>query len=108
LDYEYHSKLLFACDAIIFPYRVVSIIGVLFDALDHGLRFIASNLSFFQEFSQMDLGITLVEMQSFSEAIINLVSKYENYQNNIQQFNPNLKWSNLADNYINCYSKLLN
>ena len=51
-------KLFFACDAIIFPYRVVSISGVLFDALAHGLQFVLSDLSFFQEFEQMDLGIT--------------------------------------------------
>jgi glycosyltransferase involved in cell wall biosynthesis len=109
LDDEYLSKLFFACDAIIFPYRVVSISGVLFDALAHGLPFIASNLSFFQEFAQLGLGITCSRnAESFSEAIINLAYNYGKYQNNIQQFNPNLKWSNIADNYINCYSKLLN
>jgi glycosyltransferase involved in cell wall biosynthesis len=109
LDDTTLSKLFFACDAIIFPYRVVSISGVLFDALAHGLPFIASDLSFFQEFAQMGLGITCSRnAKSFSEAIINLTSNYENYQNNIQEFNPNLKWSNVAENYINCYSKLLN
>lgn len=108
LDDGYLSKLFFASDAIIFPYRVVSISGVLFDALAHGLPFIASDLSFFEEFSQMGLGITCSRnAKSFSEAIITLTSNYEKYQNNIQQFTPNLKWSNIADNYINCYSKLL-
>ena len=108
LDDESLSKLFFASDAIIFPYRVVSISGVLFDALAHGLPFIASDLSFFQEFSQMGLGITCSRnAESFSEAIKTLASNYEKYQNNIHQFNPNLKWDNIADNYINCYSKLL-
>ena len=65
------SKLFFACDAIIFPYRVVSISGVLFDALAHGLPFIASNLNFFQEFEQMNLGITCERnAKSFSESLI--------------------------------------
>ena len=108
LDDESLSKLFFASDAIIFPYRVVSISGVLFDALAHGLPFIASDLSFFQEFSQMGLGITCSRnSESFSEAIKTLASNYEKYQNNIHKFNPNLKWDNIADNYINCYSKLL-
>jgi len=108
LDDEYLSKLFLASDAIIFPYRVVSISGVLFDALAHGLPFIASDLSFFQEFSQMGLGITCNrDAGSFSAAIKTLASQYEKYYNNIQQFNPTLKWSNIADKYINCYSKLL-
>jgi len=109
LDDASLSKLFFASDAIIFPYRVVSISGVLFDALAHGLPFIASDLSFFQEFSQMGLGITCSRnAESFSEAIKTMASDYTKYQNNIQNFKPNLKWNNIADNYINCYSKLLN
>ena len=109
LDDAVLSKLFFSCDAIIFPYRVVSISGVLFDALAHGLPFIASDLSFFKEFAQMGLGITCSRnAESFSEALIDLATNHEKYQNNIQQFNPNLRWSTVADNYISCYSKLLN
>ena len=103
------SKLFFACDAIIFPYRVVSISGVLFDALAHGLPFIASNLNFFQEFAQMNLGITCERnAKSFSESLIDLDKNYEKYHNNVLNFNPKLKWSNIADNYINFFSKVLN
>jgi len=103
------SKLFFACDAIIFPYRVVSISGVLFDALAHGLPFIASNLNFFQEFEQMNLGITCERnAKSFSESLIDLDKNYEKYHNNVLNFNPKLKWSNIADNYINFFSKVLN
>jgi glycosyltransferase involved in cell wall biosynthesis len=103
------SKLFFACDAIIFPYSVVSISGVLFDALAHGLPFVASDLSFFQEFAQMDLGITCRrDAKSFSESLINLATDYEKYHNNVLQFNPKLKWDNIANNYINFFSKILN
>jgi glycosyltransferase involved in cell wall biosynthesis len=103
------SKLFFACDAIIFPYRVVSISGVLFDALAHGLPFIASDLSFFQEFAQMDLGITCMRnTKSFSDSLANLDNNYEKYHNSVLQFNPKLKWDNIADNYINFFSKLVN
>jgi glycosyltransferase involved in cell wall biosynthesis len=103
------SKLFFACDAIIFPYRVVSISGVLFDALAHGLPFIASDLSFFQEFAQMELGITCRRnAKSFSESLIGLATDYEKYHNNVLQFNPKLKWDNIANNYIDFFSKLLN
>jgi glycosyltransferase involved in cell wall biosynthesis len=103
------SKLFFACDAIIFPYYVVSISGVLFDALAHGLPFIASDLDFFQEFAHMDLGITCKrDAKSFSESLVNLATNYEKYHNNVLNFNPNLKWNNIADNYINLFSKILN
>src|ERR687895_414820 len=50
LDDTTMSKLFFACDAIIFPYKIVSISGVMFDALAHGLPFVASDLRFFKEF----------------------------------------------------------
>jgi glycosyltransferase involved in cell wall biosynthesis len=103
------SKLFFACDAIIFPYVVVSISGVLFDALAHGLPFVASDLSFFQEFAQMDLGITCRrDAKSFSDSLMNLATNYEKYHNNVLNFNPKLKWDNIADNYINFFSKILN
>ncbi|HET7644430.1 MAG TPA: glycosyltransferase, partial [Nitrososphaeraceae archaeon] len=103
------SKLFFACDAMIFPYRVVSISGVLFDALAHGLPFIASNLNFFQEFEQMNLGITCERnAKSFSESLIDLDKNYEKYHNNVLNFKPKLKWSNIADNYINFFSKVVN
>ena len=57
LDDSTLSKLFFACDAIIFPYKIVSISGVMFDALAHGLPFVASDLRFFKEFADMGLGI---------------------------------------------------
>src|SRR5215208_4987690 len=56
LDDTTMSKLFFACDAIIFPYKIVSVSGVMFDALAHGLPFIASDLRFFKEFADMGLG----------------------------------------------------
>src|SRR5215216_3797587 len=70
LDDSTLSKLFFACDAIIFPYKVVSVSGVMFDALAHGLPFIASNLRFFREFADMGLGIACDrDMQSFEQAL---------------------------------------
>src|SRR5215217_673807 len=70
LDDSTLSKLFFACDAIIFPYKVVSVSGVMFDALAHGLPFIASNLRFFREFADMGLGIACNrDMQSFEQAL---------------------------------------
>jgi glycosyltransferase involved in cell wall biosynthesis len=102
------SKLFFACDAIIFPYRVVSISGVLFDALAHGLPFVASNLKFFREFAEMGLGITCHRDRiSFSESIAHFAAEYDRYRNNVLKFNPELRWSNVADKHVGLYSKLL-
>jgi glycosyltransferase involved in cell wall biosynthesis len=102
------SKLFFACDAIIFPYKMVSVSGVLFDALAHGLPFVASNLEFFREFEEMQLGLTCSRnATSFSDSIANLAEDYNRYRNNVQQFNPKLRWSNIANDHIEFYSKLL-
>jgi glycosyltransferase involved in cell wall biosynthesis len=102
------SKLFFACDAIIFPYRIVSVSGVLFDALAHGLPFVASNLEFFREFEEMQLGLTCNRnAKSFSDSITNLAEDYNKYKENVQRFNPKLRWSNIANDHIEFYSKLL-
>jgi glycosyltransferase involved in cell wall biosynthesis len=102
------SKLFFACDAIIFPYRIVSVSGVLFDALAHGLPFVASNLEFFREFEEMQLGLTCNRnAKSFSDSITNLAEDYNRYKENVQRFNPKLRWSNIANDHIEFYSKLL-
>ena len=101
------SKIFFACDAIILPYKVVSVSGVLFDALAHGLPFIASDLRFFKEFSALDLGITCNRNTSaISESISSLDSDYDRYKRNVQDFSPILKWSEVAENHIKLYTKL--
>jgi glycosyltransferase involved in cell wall biosynthesis len=101
------SKLFFACDAIILPYKVVSVSGVLFDALAHGLPFIATDLRFFKEFSAMDLGITCNRSAgSFSESISCLDSDYDRYKKNVERFSPKLRWATIADNHRDLYSKL--
>ena len=102
------SKLFFSCDAIIFPYKVVSISGVLFDALAHGLPFIASNLKFFREFAEMGLGITSNRAaSSFSKSLSSLISNYDQYKKNIQQFKPKLQWSDIAEKHMELYSRLI-
>ena len=51
------SLLFFSCDAVFLPYKVASGSGIMFDGLGHGKPFISSNLGFFKEFSEMNLGI---------------------------------------------------
>jgi glycosyltransferase involved in cell wall biosynthesis len=108
LDEVTLSKLFFSCDAMIFPYKVVSISGVLFDALAHGLPFVASNLRFFREFAEIDLGITCNrDAASFSQSVGSLAADYDRYKKNISRFIPKLRWSYIADSHIAFYSKLL-
>jgi glycosyltransferase involved in cell wall biosynthesis len=102
------SKIFFACDAIIFPYKIVSVSGVLFDALAHGLPFVASNLEFFREFEEMQLGITCNRnATSFSASIAKLAEDYDRYKENVQQFAPKLRWGNIANDHIEFYSRVL-
>jgi glycosyltransferase involved in cell wall biosynthesis len=112
LDYEYLndiklSKLFFACDAIILPYRVVSVSGVLFDAMAHGLPFIGSNLRFFREFSSMKLGITCDRsVSSMSKSISLLDADFDIYRKNVECFSPKLRWATVADHHIDLYAKI--
>jgi len=108
LDDSTLSKLFFACDAIIFPYKVVSVSGVMFDALAHGLPFIASNLRFFREFADMGLGIACNrDMQSFEQALWNLATAYDEYKTRVEQFRSNLRWSNVAQKHVEFFLELI-
>jgi glycosyltransferase involved in cell wall biosynthesis len=108
LDDVMLSKLFFSCDAVIFPYKVVSISGVLFDALAHGLPFIASDLKFFREFEEMGLGITSSRNAlALSKSISHFSAGYEKYKKNVQQFSPKLRWSDIAQKHIEFFSQHL-
>jgi glycosyltransferase involved in cell wall biosynthesis len=108
LDETTMSKLFFACDAIIFPYTIVSISGVMFDALAHGLPFIASDLRFFKEFADMGLGIVCKRTtQSFERSMLTLAMEYDKYKTTVEQFRSELRWSNIANKHIEFFSGLV-
>lgn len=108
LDDTTMSKLFFACDAIIFPYKIVSISGVMFDALAHGLPFVASDLRFFKEFAEMGLGIVCKRTTlSFERSISTLALEYDEYKTGVEQFRAKLRWSNIANNHIEFFSGLI-
>ena len=108
LDDTKMSKLFFACDAIIFPYKIVSISGVMFDALAHGLPFIASDLRFFKEFAEMGLGIVCKRnTQSFERSISTLALEYNEYKTRVEQFRSRLQWSNVANKHLEFFSGLI-
>jgi glycosyltransferase involved in cell wall biosynthesis len=108
LDDKTMSKLFFACDAIIFPYKIVSISGVMFDALAHGLPFIASDLRFFKEFAQMGLGIVCKRnTQSFERSISTLALEYNEYKTRVEQFRSKLQWTNVANKHLEFFSGLI-
>ena len=108
LDDTSMSKLFFACDAIIFPYKIVSISGVMFDALAHGLPFIASDLRFFKEFADMGLGIVCKRTtESFERSISALALEYDKYKATVEQFRSKLRWSNVANQHIEFFSGLI-
>jgi glycosyltransferase involved in cell wall biosynthesis len=108
LDDAALSKLFFACDAMIFPYRVVSISGVLFDALAHGLPFVASDLQFFREFADMGLGVVCSrDPKAFGEAIRQLDVGYLQYRRNAERFAARLCWQTIAGNHVDYFSRLL-
>jgi glycosyltransferase involved in cell wall biosynthesis len=108
LDDTTMSKLFFACDAIIFPYKIVSISGVMFDALAHGLPFVASDLRFFKEFADMGLGIVCKRTtQSFERSISTLALEYDKYKAIVEQFRSKLRWSNIANQHIEFFSDLI-
>ncbi|WP_458745789.1 glycosyltransferase family 4 protein [Candidatus Nitrosocosmicus sp. T] len=102
------SILFYACDIIILPYTVTSGSGVMFDALAHGLPFIATDLGFFKEFANKGLGIVVKRRPNeFAKAIKKLEANYSQYYKRIEEFNKELTWDNVALQHFALYTAVL-
>ena len=102
------SILFYACDIIILPYTVTSGSGVMFDALAHGLPFIATDLGFFREFASKGLGIVVKRRPTeFAKAIKKLGANYSQYTKRIEEFNKELTWDNVALQHYALYTTVL-
>ena len=102
------SLLFYASDVVLLPYKVSSGSGVMFDALAHGLPFIATDLEFFKEYARKGLGVTVKrDPIEFKKALIDLEDNYEYYCNSVNQFKLSLNWKNIADHHTNLYNSIL-
>jgi glycosyltransferase involved in cell wall biosynthesis len=107
LDEKEFSLLLYASDAVLLPYKVASGSGVMFDALAHGIPFVASELSFFKEFSAQGLGITVNRNScGFSSGIKKLEENYSYYVQNIDKFRKEIKRDFVASQHKSVYSSI--
>jgi glycosyltransferase involved in cell wall biosynthesis len=108
LSDEYLSLLFSSADAVLLPYTVCSGSGVMFDALAHGLPFVASNLGFFKEFSNKGLGITVSRNgTAFAKALEKLDTYYDFYKNAVDKFRWNISWTKIAEEHSNVYKQIL-
>jgi glycosyltransferase involved in cell wall biosynthesis len=108
LSEEVLSTLFFASDAVILPYTITSGSGVMFDALGHGIPFIASDLPFFKEFASQDLGIVAKRIPAaFTDALLELDSNYDRYKQAVDRFKENLKWAIVARNHVELYNDII-
>jgi glycosyltransferase involved in cell wall biosynthesis len=102
------SLLFYASDVVLLPYKVCSGSGVMFDALAHGLPFIATDLEFFKEYARKGLGVTVKrDPKEFKKALIDIEDNYEYYCNSVNQFKLSLNWKNIADHHTNVYNSIL-
>ena len=102
------SLLFYASDVVLLPYKVSSGSGVMFDALAHGLPFIATDLEFFKEYAKKGLGVTVKrDPKEFKKALIDIEDNYENYCNSVNQFKLSLNWKNIAEHHTNVYNSIL-
>jgi glycosyltransferase involved in cell wall biosynthesis len=108
LSEEDLSALFYASDAVLLPYKISSGSGVMFDALGHGIPFIASDLPFFNEFAAKGLGITAKRTpNAFTDALIELDKNYNRYKNAVEVFKKNLGWNIIASNHIEMYNDII-
>ena len=108
LTEEELSLLFSSADAVILPYTVSSGSGVMFDALGHGIPFVASDLPFFNEFAAKGLGVTAKRMPSaFTNAFLALDNNYNKYKQAVEGFKKNLRWSLIVRNHIELYHNII-
>jgi glycosyltransferase involved in cell wall biosynthesis len=101
------STLYYACDAVILPYRMAAASAVMFNALGHGLPFVASDLEFFREFSRQGLGITVKRTPNgFVKGLKDLDKNYIKYAAAVDAFSYKLKWGYIAEQHISVYKSL--
>jgi glycosyltransferase involved in cell wall biosynthesis len=101
------SMLFYASDAVILPYKTASGSGVMFDALAHGLPFVATDLEVFREFSKQGLGITVKrQQQKFSEGLDILTRNYSKYAEAVNKFKQKLKWNSVAEKHYRLYNNI--
>jgi glycosyltransferase involved in cell wall biosynthesis len=102
------SLLFSSADAVILPYTVSSGSGVMFDALAHGLPFVATNLKFFEEFSQKGLGITVKRSpDKFSKALEIIDKDYMKYTKAVESFQKEIRWQSIASQHAQIYAEII-
>jgi glycosyltransferase involved in cell wall biosynthesis len=102
------SFLFSSADAVILPYTVSSGSGVMFDALAHGLPFVATSLEFFKEFSKKGLGITVNRSpDEFSKALVTLNRNYMKYLKTVESFRKEISWQGIASQHAQIYTQIL-
>jgi glycosyltransferase involved in cell wall biosynthesis len=102
------SLLFYASDVILLPYKVSSGSGVMFDALAHGLPFIATDLQFFNEFARKGLGITVKRNPcEFAKALNEMENNYHFYSKAVNKFRLNLEWDTVANQHNELYLDIL-
>lgn len=100
------SLLFFASDVVLQPYTVSSGSGVMFDALGHGLPFVSTNLGFFKEFEDKNLGVCVKrDPYEFSMGLKKIEEKYDLYFQSVKKFKENLRWDIHAKLHIKIYER---
>ncbi len=109
LSEEELSLLFFASDIVFLPYKASSGSGIMFDGLGHNIPFLASDLGFFKEFSDLNLGLTVNRNpQSFVKGLKIIDKNYEKFQSDVKEFRNNLKWDNIAKKHTLIYENIIN
>jgi glycosyltransferase involved in cell wall biosynthesis len=100
--------LFYASDAIVLPYKVSSGSGVMFDALAHGLPFVATDLEFFKEFAAQGLGITVRrDPDEFCNGLVAIEQDYANYKESVDIFKKKIRWDVIAKQHAMVYSRII-
>jgi hypothetical protein len=81
----------------------------MYDGLAHGLPFISSKIGFFEEFSDMGLGILVKRNPiEFSQTLLKIEIDYNKYKDAVINFRKSLLWKEVAKKHILLYNSMIN
>ena len=80
----------------------------MYDGLAHGKPFIASDIGFFKEFSDMSLGlIARREPCSFEKAFVELEKNYSSFESAVNKFRQKINWNVIARQHYLVYKNII-
>jgi glycosyltransferase involved in cell wall biosynthesis len=107
LSSEEKEKIMKKTHILLLPYLLISNSGVLLDGIKYCKPVVSTVLP--EDITQLKIGAYAEnEAESFTEAVLTVNSRYNEFLENIKRVQPNFLWKNIVPQIIENYQKIAN